>query len=257
MSGGIGSVIFGFIIWRATGNLILGAIVSVVLWPLINPLLLAFMQLIVFIFSLPVLLVRQVISLFEPDMPISVIKEVDDSSDQSREMGMRIFLVNKGNTRFFADTLQRETYESLVTTCIREQYGKNEDFRHKLDYVQEHHLPVKVCASWYQTVNEKCLSKWRKYLKEEGFKAGSRFELKKPISGEKGPKLNIYISFDHAIPKPAKAVAAPKPQEASPASPEADASKTPAQAAPAAQVNATPPVTDYSLVFDDSIITLP
>ncbi len=76
------SVVFGWLIWRWTGSILIGAIVAVVLFPLIGPIIEAF-------FTLIILLIKELILLFVPAQKVSVVTPREAGTDGK---GVRILL---------------------------------------------------------------------------------------------------------------------------------------------------------------------
>ena len=199
MAGGIGSVILGFILWRITGNIFIGAVLAVILTPLLGPLLSALLQ-------LPVALVRLFLSLFEPDADLSVLKEIPSGSSGR---GMRILILQKGESGGFDSDEKRVEAEAALTSAIGGLYKSSELFRFRFDRVLEENLPIRVCSGRYKTVTEKCFKAWRSVLKNEAFEIGDDnidvFTPEREIQVEgKKLKLCFFILFDKTLPKPEK-----------------------------------------------------
>jgi hypothetical protein len=232
MAGGIGSIILAYILWKYTGSLWLAAIIAVVAWPVLTPIIQG-------ILLVPIQLICLFISLFEPEMPVALLHESNSLDTQSKEMGMRILLVTKGETHYFLNDAQKEAYESAATAAVRELYEKNEAFRYKFDYVLINHQPVKIYAAWYQRVSDKCMSKYRKVLKTESFAIGESgrdiFNTKEKQLEDKDVKRNMFITvyFDKKMPNPEKKAES------------ADTQKEPATV-----------TTDYEMKFDKPIIQM-
>lgn len=210
MAGGLGSIILAYILWSYTENLFLAAIIACLAWPLLNPIVIELLKLIIAILMVPVMLIRAFFALFEPDMPISVLRIDNGSPNAAKEQGMRILLVSKGETCFFSDKSQKDAFASSATLAVRELYESNEVFRHKFDYVHANDQPESIYATWYKTVTEKCMSKWRKILKAESFAfiegEGHSFATKVKQVEDNGIKRNIFVQifFDKNLPAPEK-----------------------------------------------------
>lgn len=203
MAGGIGSIILAYILWKYTGSLWLAAIIAVVAWPVLTPIIQG-------ILLVPIQLISLFISLFEPEMPVSLLHESNSLETQAKEMGMRILLASKGETHYFSNNAQKEAYESAATAAVRELYEKNETFRYKFDYVLMNHQPVRIHATWYKRVTDKCMSKYRKVLKNESFAIGDSgrdvFSTNEKQVEDKDAKRNMFIVvyFDKKLPNPEK-----------------------------------------------------
>ena len=196
MEGGLGSVIFGYLLWRWTGNIWLAAIISVVLWPVFGPILKA-------IFQLPVQLVQGFLSLFEPKDELTALKDQRQAGAESFK-GMRILLCAAGGINW---ATEREQLAQRTTETIQSLYERDAIFRHRLDAVQAQHLPVRVLGGRYKSVRNRCYRKFRKALAAEGMTIGN--DRRDYFSQEKtwdahGKKrtLEITIVFDKDMPLP-------------------------------------------------------
>ena len=124
MQGGLGSVVFGFIIWRLTGNLLLAAILSFVLWPLFQPLFGGS-------FSLPGQFVRWIRSLFEPDVAFITL-----SQSGVGQKKMRVLII-KQNQPVASSQEYENVYANEVKLLIdkfRSADDKRFDFKYKNAY---------------------------------------------------------------------------------------------------------------------------
>ncbi|MDR1703504.1 MAG: hypothetical protein LBS19_02295 [Clostridiales bacterium] len=195
MKGGIGSVILGWIIWQATGNILIGAVASFVLWPLISGILDGSKSLIRDV-------LRTVISLFEPQCEITALKEPDAS--KSKSSGLRILVTIKAKTASGAQDGIKGDIETTVNAALKHARDISKPFRNATDYIQEHNFTTAVYASRYKLTNKKCEDAFRRLIKRDGFICKGMFGSIAPEeitgfgipSGLAGMSIQIHFILD-------------------------------------------------------------
>lgn len=196
MKGGFFSVLFGFIMWKVTGNIWVGAIIAVVFTPILEALI--------------QVIIRSVSTIGVKTPPFAVLKELDASvSPEEKGKGMRVLIVTD------ADSLKEDTipgkdlYETIYADSIAMLYKKEAKFKSRYDAVLEQNLPIRVCASTckngHMGIMTKCFSAWRKILADEPFLFNDDngmfiedIESTDPVTGEK-KKGGIVVCFNKGL----------------------------------------------------------
>ena len=147
------SVVFGWLIWRWTGSILIGALVAVILFPLIGPIIEA-------LFGLIVLLIKELILLFVPAQEVRIATPREAGTDGK---GLRVLL----GTKNFSG--KRPTQPTLpdsaasILTAAEHTLGGNKNFAYLSAYVGEHSLPVEVFTASYRggLHFDKAIKAWR------------------------------------------------------------------------------------------------
>jgi hypothetical protein len=193
MQGGIGSVIFGWLLWRWTGNLVLSAIISCVLWPLFQPLF-------GWVLSLLGKLIRWIRSLSEPDSEFITL-----SASGAGQKKMRVLVIAQ-NSPISSQREYENVYASKVQSVIDEfRAAGDKRFDFKYRYVIDNNLAADVAGGWYKNIMHKCIKQYLAKLRADGFLIGDMdkdvFEKFKDVNGG---KANIAIIFEKSVPEPPK-----------------------------------------------------
>lgn len=147
------SVVFGWLIWRWTGSILVGAIVAVVLFPLIGPIIEA-------LFGLIILLIKELILLFVPAQEVQIVTPRGIDSDGK---GLRILVgIKDFSGKRPEQPLPPNDAASILAAAERAlEVDKNFAYRNK--FVKENNLPTEVFSvsyrGWLQF--EKAIKAWR------------------------------------------------------------------------------------------------
>ena len=146
------SVVFGWWIWRRTGSLLIGAIVAVVLFPLIGPIIEALIGLII-------LLIKELILLFVPAQEVRIVTPRGLDSDGK---GLRILLGVKDFSSKRPEQPTPPNDTASILAAAEHALEGSKDFAYRNKYVQENNLPKEVYTvnyrSWLQF--EKAIKAW-------------------------------------------------------------------------------------------------
>ena len=209
------SVVFGWWIWRRTGSLLFGAIVAVVLFPLIGPIIEA-------LFRLIILLIKELILLFVPAQEVRIVSPRGLDSDGK---GLRILV---GVKDFSSKRIEQPTPPNdaaSILTAAERALEENKNFAYRNNYVRENNLPTEVYTvsyrSWLRF--EKAIKAWRTATDINLFKKQvsgvNDFSYELKAEDGKTEYAHVVFLFDDRIemPKEAEQAAAnPEPSTMKP-----------------------------------------
>lgn len=200
------SVVLGWWIWRRTGSLLFGAIVAVVLFPLIGPIIEA-------LFGLIILLIKELILLFVPAQVVRIITPREAGTDGK---GLRILLGVKDFSSKRPDQPMPPYDAASVLAAAERALAENKNFAYRNKFVQENNLPTEVYTvsyrSWLQF--EKAIKAWRAATDINLFKKQvsgvNDFSYELKAEDGKTEYAHVVYLFDEHIelPKEAEAAAA-------------------------------------------------
>lgn len=147
------SVFFGWLIWRWTGSILIGALAAVILFPLVGPILEA-------LFGMIVLLIKELILLFVPAQEVRVLASREAGTDGK---GLRILLGAKDfSGKQPAQPTPPNDAASILAAAER-TLGENKNFAYLSAYVKEHNLPAEIFTVSYRggLHFDKAIKAWR------------------------------------------------------------------------------------------------
>lgn len=177
--GGIFSVILGVILWRITGSIWIGAVLSVIATPILEA-----------IFK-P--LSNAVLMAFAKTPPAMVLRAVVGDSAAAAS-GMRVMVMVKNRPLNVYDPNERMLYDQLYSDGIRALTVSDAAFRYKYRYCEAVQPPTQVCVSAHNFGKGTMLrlfSRWYKTLEKGGFKVNEKDvfvhedDVFSPSTGEK------------------------------------------------------------------------
>ncbi len=200
------SVVFGWLIWRWTGNIVIGAVVAVVLWPFIG-------FLFELLFTLVIALVKEFLMLFVPAQTVSLVQARSVGTDGK---GLRIFLATKNFSK--EAHLPPADIEAWIDAA-RRVLGENENFKFLDAYVTENGLPIEIYTAVYRNnlYFTKQIRTWRAATDIALFKPQddiNSFSCILNADDGKTEYAQAVFQFDSAIALPEKADASPAVQDA-------------------------------------------
>ncbi len=147
------SVFFGWLIWRRTGSIIIGALAAVILFPLIGPIIEA-------IFGLLILLIKEFILLFIPVQPVRLVEPRGTDTDGK---GVRILIGAKDFSGKQTVQAMPPSDEASILAAAERTLGENKNFAYLHNYISEHDLPREVYGTTYrgELHFEKAIKAWR------------------------------------------------------------------------------------------------
>ena len=195
------SVVFGWLIWRWTGSILIGAIVAVVLFPLIGPIL-------EFLFGLIILLVKELILLFVPVREVSILTPRESGTDGK---GLRILLgVNDVSRERSAQPVSPDDAASILVSAER-ALEANQNFAYRYRYVRENNLPIEVYTvsyrGWLQF--EQAIKTWNCKTDTKLFQKRvndvNEFSYEMKAEDDKKEYAHVVFLFDGGIEMPKEA----------------------------------------------------
>jgi len=147
------SVVFGWLIWRWTGSILIGAIVAVILFPLIGPIIEGF-------FGLIILLVKELILLFVPAQEVRIATPREAGTDGK---GLRILLGAKDFSSKRPEQPTPSDDAASILAAAERALEENKNFAYLNKYVKENNLPTEVYTVSYRNWLhfEKATKAWR------------------------------------------------------------------------------------------------
>jgi len=180
MKGGIVSVIFGFIMWKVTGNIFIGAIIAVVLTPLLEGTFNAIIRSI------------SMIGVKSPDF--ITLKEIDLDDPAVKGKGLRVLLLTNHTVFDENDPQSMDTYKKIYAYGAQKLYDSDPKFKSRYKRVQEKQQPVRVCATVCDVSKagkmNKCYSVWLKIMDSESFYSDPDNDMFVEDIQYKDPKTN-------------------------------------------------------------------
>ncbi len=192
------SVVFGWLIWRWTGSIFIGAIVAVVLFPLIGPIIEAF-------FTLIILLIKELILLFVPAQKVSVVTAREAGTDGK---GVRILLGVKDFSRKRSEQSVTSDDTASILVSAERALEANQNFAYRYRYVRENNLPIEVYTVSYRgwLHFEKAIKAWRTATDINSFKKQAsgvnEFSYEMKSENDKTEYAHVIFLFDGSIEMP-------------------------------------------------------
>jgi len=195
------SVVFGWLIWRWTGSILIGAIVAVVLFPLIGPIIEAF-------FTLIILLIKELILLFVPAQKVSVVTPREAGTDGK---GVRILLGVKDFSSKRPEQPTPTNDTASILAAAERALEENKNFAYCSKYVRENNLPTEIYTVSYRgwLHFEKAIKAWRAATDINSFKkqVSGVNDFSNELKAEDGKTeyAHVVFLFDDRIELPKEA----------------------------------------------------
>lgn len=209
------SVVFGWLIWRWTGSILIGAIVAVVLFPLIGPIIEAF-------FMLILLIIKELILLFVPAQKVSVVTPREAGTDGK---GLRILLGAKDFSSKRPEQPTPPDDAASILAAAERALEENKNFAYLNKYVRENNLPTEVYTVSYRNWLhfEKAIKAWHAATDISFFKKQvsgvNDFSYELKAEDGKTEYAHVVFLFDDLIELPKEAQQAAANSEQSTAQP--------------------------------------
>lgn len=146
------SVFFGWLIWRRTGNILIGALAALILFPFIGPIIEGF-------FGLIILLIKELIMLFIPRQEVWLVSPRGEGSEGK---GLRILLGVKEGSENPSGTAQSGEPSELLAAA-EQKLAANKNFAYLSRYVAQQALPTELYRTRYkgELHFQKAMKAWR------------------------------------------------------------------------------------------------
>ena len=147
------SVFFGWLIWRRTGSILIGALAAVILFPLIGPLIEGLIMLIV-------MLIKEFVLLFVPAQKVDLVTPRETGTEGR---GLRVLLGAKDFSGKLPAQPTPPVDAASILAAAERALADNKNFAYLNAYVEENHLPTEVFSASYrgELYFEKANKAWR------------------------------------------------------------------------------------------------